>query len=296
MFVNGINQNYNIDKILSDISLHSGIPKKFYHLKNRTFGEWEIQPWGLYIFKDRKLGEGTFSNVYLAKWRETFVVAKVIKEDILHYKKNLIIREIDIMSKLHHPNIVQFLGYTDDPFIIVMEYIPNKNLEYNIRFLSKKKKINIMKDIFKALLYLHSRKPYSLIHRDIKPTNILLTNSKVAKITDFGLSKFYSLTTNNSYNNLSSLDSDLTSNVGTERYMAPEVNIENKNYTNKIDIYSCGIMLYEMFENKKYIIGDVFKWFWTPKKIREIIINMTNSNPDSRYSVDILLTNVNKYY
>ena len=102
-------------------------------------------------------------------------------------------REFDIMTKLHHPNIVQFLGYINDPFIIVMEYIPKLDLMSNIRSLTKKEKISITKDILRGLAYIHNRKPHNLIHRDIKPTNILLTNSKVAKISDFGLSKFYTM-------------------------------------------------------------------------------------------------------
>ena len=71
-----------------------------------------------------------------------------------------------------------------------MEYIPNGNLEKRIPFLKKSQKIKIMLNILQGLTYLHNRLPYSLIHRDIKSTNIFLTYSKVAKITDFGLSKF----------------------------------------------------------------------------------------------------------
>ena len=67
-------------------------------------------------------------------------------------------------------------------------------------------KISIMKDILRGLAYLHNRRPYSLIHLDIKPTNIILSNSKVSKITDFGLSKFYSLTKIFSNTNLAGLD------------------------------------------------------------------------------------------
>ena len=118
------------------------------------------------------------------------------------HKKELVLREFNTMTKLHHPNIVQFLGYIDNPFIIVMEYIPKGDLLTNIPKLSKSQKMNIMKDILKGLVYIHNRKPFSLIHRDIKPTNILLTNSKVAKITDFGLSKFYCLEKINSHENL----------------------------------------------------------------------------------------------
>ena len=85
MFKNGIINNYDCN--IMDESLHSGIPEKYYHLKNKKFDDWEIPPWELFIFEDRVIGEGAFSKVYLAKWRETFVVAKVIKKEIL-FKKN----------------------------------------------------------------------------------------------------------------------------------------------------------------------------------------------------------------
>jgi serine/threonine protein kinase len=257
-----------IDLKTCDISLHGGVPKQFYTVKDKEFGDWEIPPWELFIYQNEVLGEGSFSKVYLAKWRETLVVAKVIDENICNQKKGLVLREFNTMTKLHHPNIVQFLGYIDNPFIIVMEYIPKGDLLTNIPKLSKTQKINIMKDILKGLVYIHNRKPYSLIHRDVKPTNVLLTNSKVAKITDFGLSKLP---------------------IGTERYMAPET--RSSNYDNKIDIYSCGIMLYEMFENKRYIPNTNMQWFWTPKKIKKIIINnMLCENPDDRSEALTILT------
>ncbi len=278
MEVNGILYNYNTDNINKDISMHGGIPKKFNGLKDKKFGDWEIPPWELYIFIDRLLGKGAFSKVYLAKWRETFVVAKIINPEVCNEKKEFVLREIDIMSKLHHPNIVQFLGYIDNPFIIILEYVPKGDLfeNNNISKLYRFEKINIMKDILRGLAYLHNRKPHNLIHRDIKPTNILLTKSKTAKITDFGLSKFYQLNKNNSYNNLTNLtnsgDNELSHNVGTSKYMAPEL-LNNQDYDNKIDIYACGILLYELFENRRYISNIKLSWYWCPKKIKNIIIN-----------------------
>jgi serine/threonine protein kinase len=294
--------DYNIDLMSSDTSLHDGIPKYYYHLKDKKFNDWEIPPWELFIFTKRLLGEGSFAKVYLAKWRETFVVAKVINPNICKNEKDLVLREFEIMTKLHHPNIVQFLGYIDEPFVIVMEYIPNGDLLENIEkhSLSKENKKNIMRDVLQGLAYIHNRLPYSLIHRDIKPTNILLTNSKVAKITDFGLSKFNNIYKSNSNNNLITIDEnnsqnnctifkDLTINVGTERYMAPEIS-EQKSYNNKIDIYSCGILLYEMFESKRYIPGEKFSWYYTPKKIKTIILNnMLCKVPEERLnSLNIL--------
>jgi len=296
MFVKHFKSNYDIHKE-KDISIHDGVPKQFYNIRNKTFTEWEIAPWELIIFEDRLLGEGSFAKVYLAKWRETYVAAKVIDSEILNTKKFLVLRELDIMSKLHHPNIVQFLGYIDEPFIIIMEYIPKSNLEKNIKFLTNYQKINIMKDILRALTYLHNRKPLSLIHRDIKPTNILLTKSKTAKISDFGLSKYYNIFRINSHNAVNQLDNneivntELTNNVGTERYMSPE-QLNNLDYTHKTDIYSCGILLYEMFENKKYILHSKIIYFWTPRKIRLIINNMLDNNVENRNNALTILKNI----
>jgi serine/threonine protein kinase len=295
MFVKYYKPNYDINKE-KDISIYNGIPKQFYNISNKEFSEWEIPPWNLIIFEDKLLGEGSFAKVYLAKWRETYVAAKVINLEILNTKKFLVLRELDIMSKLHHPNIVQFLGYIDEPFIIIMEYIPKSNLQKNISFLTKYQKINIMRDILKALAYIHNRQPSSLIHRDIKPTNILLTKSKTAKISDFGLSKYYNIFRINSHNAINQLDNnqifntELTNNVGTERYMSPE-QLANLDYTHKTDIYSCGILLYEMFENKKYTLHSKISYFWTPKKIRLIINNMLDNNPENRNNALTILKN-----
>lgn len=294
MFLTSYKNNFSTDFMNQDISVRSGIPKDYYHLKDHVFQDWEIPPWELFIYKDKILGKGSFSTVYLAKWRETFVVAKVIDEEFCKNKKNIVLREFDIMTKIHHPNIVQFLGYIDDPFIIVLEYIPKGNLLSKIPKLKKTQKISIMKDILRGICYIHNRQPYSLIHRDIKPTNILLTNSKVAKIADFGLSKFYNYEKINSHQNLQQLNDptetfELTTEVGTERYMAPEM-LSKKEYDSKIDIYACGIMFYEMFENKRYIPNTRMKWVKCPNKIKTVIMeNMLCQDPDSRLSAINLL-------
>ncbi len=285
MYISAAKTNYNAT--LDDTSLYDGVPKEYMSIKDKKFGDWEIPPWELFIFKDRLLGSGSFSDVYLAKWRETFVVAKVMNQVCVEYKKDLILREIETMTKLHHPNIVQFLGYIDDPFILVIEYIPKGDLMTSMSKFYNSTKINIAKDILRGLIYMHNRKPYPLVHRDIKTSNILLTESKGAKIADFGLAKFYNINKNISSDNLVSLESnydksELTNEVGTERYMAPEIGSDT-GYNYKVDIYSCGIVFYELFESKRYYPDEGFKWYNCPKKIRNVIENyMTRLKPEHR--------------
>lgn len=258
-----------------DVSRRDGVPKRFLKMKGRRIGEWEIPPHEICVQR-RLLGGGSFANVYMAMWRQTPVVAKVFHPSSIQDKEFLLDREIDIMTKLHHPNIVQVLGYVRDPFVIVMEHLPRGDLLSNLGRLKKSEKVAVMRDCLRALCYLHNRKPESLIHRDIKLSNILLTKSKVAKIADFGLSRLTSgMAYTDSQNNLSQLeeigdnDLELTETIGTERYAAPEMPC--KHYTNKIDVYALGVVLYELFETKRYDKGHQFEWQWTPSPIRKII-------------------------
>ena len=278
MFVKGSFTNYNVDLSCAKLELTAA------HLENKIFDDWEIAPYELFIFEDKLLGEGASSKVYLAKWRETFVVAKVIDPEFAKIKKSFVVREIAIMSKLHHPNIVQFLGFIDNPFIIVLEYIVNGTISSNMRKFNKKQKLSIMKDILRGLAYLHNRRPLSLIHRDIKPSNILITSSKMAKIADFGLSKFYHAPVyNDSSNNVCSC-------VGSRRYMAPEIYNHAGPYNHKVDIYSAGIVFYELLESKTYIPYNSLKWFYASNHLKKIISEfMVSHDPYKRYdALDIL--------
>jgi serine/threonine protein kinase len=284
MFVNGAFNNYNVDLSSTKLELTHNIPTKFAYLQNKIFEDWEIAPWELFIFEDRLLGQGASSKVYLAKWRETFVVAKVIDNEFATLKKSIVEREIAIMSKLHHPNIVQFLGFIHDPFIIVSEYIVNGTISSNMHNFNRNQKLSIIKDILRGLAYLHNRRQLSLIHRDIKPSNILITSSKMAKIADFGLSKFY---TSQVYSDSSN---NITSFVGTRRYMAPEIYNCAGSYNHKVDIYSAGILFYELLESKTYIPYNSLKWFYASKQLKKIIGEfMVSQDPNNRYdALDIL--------
>lgn len=290
----------------TDYSLYDGIPKAFRYIRNKTFHDWEIPPWDLLIHKDKLIGKGEFGTVYLASWKQTQVVAKIMNETMMESKKKIFNHEFDALSKCHHPHIVQLLGYVEDPFIIVMEYLPSYNLLHYIEnnTLQVNEKIDICLDVLKGVEYLHSRRPQSIIHRDLKPQNIILSQTKLAKIGDFGLSKIIQssndpkMTIANSYENILSMASDThlkeekeqeetTSHVGTTRYMSPELK-QGSSYNQKIDIWALGIMFAELFENKRH--DNDFFWSKTPTNIQNLIVQyMLRTDPNDRLSaIDLI--------
>lgn len=125
-------------------------------------------------------------------WRMTPVAAKIAHTGFSPAQKALVLRELEVMTRLRHPNVVQFLGYVDIPFCVVLEYLPMGDLRHywKSRRVSNAHKSRICVDVLRALAYLHNRKPSSIIHRDVKPTNVVMTKSGVAKLADFGLGRF----------------------------------------------------------------------------------------------------------
>lgn len=204
--------------------------------------EWDIKP-GELTFKET-IGNGTFSTVFKGVWRGTEVALKNLK--VSSIETTQFVKEMDIISRLHHPNILQFLGACS-PSIIVMEYMSNGTLEKANEHLSYSQKIAVIKDIARGLAYLHNRKPKCIIHRDLKPNNILLTTSNKAKIADFGISCLRP-ENDEMYN--------MTSETGTYRYMAPEV-LTHQQYNTKVDVWSFGIIVYFMFCDQPYKNMDI---------------------------------------
>ena len=275
MFVNNYKKGCCEDL---DISSYNGNPREFAHIQDKIFKDWEIPPWDLHIYKDKLLGEGNFGKVYLATWRDTLVVAKVMHEHLGEHEKNLLLQEFDTMSKMHHPNIVQLFGYINEPFVIVMEYFEQGNLLDKMKKLKISQKEKISLEIARGMRFLHERKPHNIMHRDIKPTNILLTKSLRAKIADFGLAR---IDKTESPTNFTESNNNLTSEVGTKRYMAPEI-INNKIYDKKVDIYAFGILLYELFEDTRFIPGEKLYFKKTSKNLQNFINQMLHINPDMR--------------
>ena len=191
---------------------------------------------------NKELGIGSFGIVYLVTHKKTKakyalkVIDKTLPEN-LEEKKNFN-REVEIMYKLNHPNIVKLYGHFEDEryCYFIMQFIPNKNLLYLIKDNGNNKNIkliaSVMKDLINAIYYLHNMKP-TIIHRDIKPENILLDENNKAYLTDFG------------WSNYTSKFARRNTTCGTPLYLPPEM-IKDTGHDETADIWCIGVLLFEL--------------------------------------------------
>lgn len=187
-----------------------------------------------------ELGRGSFSRVYLGAGvgvgREHDKVAiKVMELPKSDGKTKHLLREIELMRHLKHRNIVRLIdvkyekyGHTGLRIFIVMEYCSKGDMSSLPRPMSEEDCKHYFRGIFSGLRYLKKRQ---IVHRDIKPQNILLTENNEVKIADFTFSKQIE------ENEL------LQTQCGTPLFISPDV-MFGKPYTDKSDLYSCGVMLY----------------------------------------------------
>lgn len=233
----------------SETSFHGGVPKRYGHMRDKAFEDWEIPSWDVDVDVDlgRCLGKGEFGTAYLATWRGTKVVVKLAKESPT--AAALLQREFATMACIHHPHCVQFLGYTVDPCMIVMEYMPGGSLRQLLDrawFIWPSRRLEVARDIMRAVAYFHGRRPVSVIHRDLKPENILITTSGKVKVSDFGVSRMAFGYPDNQRN---------TGGVGTRKYMAPEV--ATGQYDEKVDIWSCGAIFQELLGSGHHVVAKM---------------------------------------
>ena len=199
------------------------------------------------------LGVGSFGRVLLVQHNVTQAqyaikaIDKRIPDNI--EEKPYFRREIEIMYKINHPNVVKLYGHFEDNTYcyFVMEYIPRGNLFSLVPRNGKpvigiQTVVSIIKDVISALFYLHHMTP-PIIHRDIKPENILINEQMRAKLSDFGWSNY--LRGNNKR----------TTICGTPVYLAPEI-INEFGHDEKIDIWCVGVLLYELLTGEPPWEGD----------------------------------------
>ncbi|KAJ7298879.1 hypothetical protein O6H91_Y377600 [Diphasiastrum complanatum] len=197
----------------------------------------------------RKLGRGAFSTVYKGNLKDGQIVAVKKLNPCNKYGLNQLYSEVTILSKVRHRNLVQLLGFCLDgrELLLVYEFVPNGTLADHLhgdrgKGLNWETRLRIAGETARALAYLHESVCPSIIHRDVKPTNILLDESFHAKVADFGLSKFVPL----EETHIS------TAPQGTPGYLDPDYQ-KSYHLTDKSDVYSFGVVLMEMISAKKAV-------------------------------------------
>ncbi|KAJ7528996.1 hypothetical protein O6H91_15G029000 [Diphasiastrum complanatum] len=197
----------------------------------------------------RKLGTGAFSTVYKGNLKDGQIVAVKKLNRCNKYGLNQLYSEVTILSKVRHRNLVQLLGFCLDgsELLLVYEFVPNGTLAGHLhgdrgKGLNWATRLRIAVETARALAYLHESVCPSILHRDVKATNILLDESFHAKVADFGLSKFVPL----------EVTHISTAPQGTPGYLDPDY---QKSYrlTDKSDVYSFGVVLMEMISAKKAV-------------------------------------------
>ena len=197
------------------------------------------------------LGVGSYGAVYRAKCDQLVCAAKVLHPILFQTRDpsayrivERFQREIDFLSRLRHPNIIQYLGSCPDPEsrlpVLFMELTDESLTSFleqpasaNPPPLPLHVQVDIGHDVAQALSHLHR---HEVLHRDLSSNNVLLIGSRRAKVTDFGMAR------------LLGADPRLTQTYcpGTNGYMSPEALADPPNYTTKLDVFSCGVLLVQL--------------------------------------------------
>jgi len=237
------------------------------------------------------IGEGGFGNVYKGCLDSDMVVAvKQLNLEGLQGNQEFIV-EVLMLSLLHHPNLVNLIGYCahGDQRLLVYEYMPLGSLEYHLFDLEPGQKpliwstrLKIAVDAAHGLEYLHCKANPPVIYRDLKSSNILLDNDFNARLSDFGLAKLGPVGENTHVS---------TRVMGTYGYCAPEYAMSGK-LTLKSDIYSFGVVLLELITGRKAIDctkkpgeQNLIVWSRPFLKDRKKFVQMADPLLEGRFSV-----------
>lgn len=247
---------------------------------------WEID--SRFLILDHKVASGSYGDLYKGTYRSQEVAIKILKTERVNTDlQKEFAQEVYILRKVRHKNVVQFIGACTKPpsLCIVTEFMSGGSV-YD--YLHKQKgtfklptllKVSI--DISKGMNYLHQN---NIIHRDLKAANLLMDEHEVVKVADFGVARVKTQT------------GVMTAETGTYRWMAPEV-IEHKPYDHKADVFSFGVVLWELLTGKlpyEYLtplqaaVGVVQKGLRptipknTPPKLAELLERCWQQDPTLR--------------
>ncbi|XP_068081142.1 cyclin-dependent kinase 2 isoform X4 [Anabrus simplex] len=200
--------------------------------------------------KIEKIGEGTYGVVYKARDRKTgsLVALKKIRLDSeLEGVPSTAIREISLLKELNHPNVVRLLDvvHSDKKLHLVFEFLVQdlkKFLDTTMNELSEMLVKSYLHQLLNGISYCHAHR---VLHRDLKPQNLLIDNQGYIKIADFGLARAFGLPVRT-----------YTHEVVTLWYRAPEILLGSKFYSTAVDIWSLGCIFAEMLTRRALFPGD----------------------------------------
>ena len=227
---------------MTDKSLLNPVKNRFLPLPRSAVEGLEHEPTIEDFDFTKQLGVGSFGEVHLAVHKKTKaqyaikIIDKSLRENI--EEKANFNREVEIMYKLNHPNIVKLYGHFEDNDFcyFIMQYIPKRSVfdiitipgtQPNLKLIA-----SVMKDLISAVYYLHHMKP-TIIHRDIKPENILLDENSKAYLTDFG------------WSNYMKAEKKRHTICGSPLYLPPEM-VGNFGHDETADIWCIGVLLFEL--------------------------------------------------
>ncbi|OHT02218.1 AGC family protein kinase [Tritrichomonas foetus] len=241
-----------------------------------------------------QIGEGSFGRVYKGRRKYTgrLVAIKMInklgqsKDDIVSFR-----REIDLLQKVSHPNVMKMLSVfeTDTDFCVVSELARGDLFQVidDNQTLPEPVLKNVAAQLVSSLAHLHS---LHIIHRDMKPQNILIAENASLKICDFGFARALSNTT-----------LVLTSIKGTPLYMAPEL-VQEQPYDEKVDIWALGVILYELYYGKPpFFTNSIYKLIQMivnspivfpgdiSAQFKDFLLEMLQKDPSKRTSCEELM-------
>ncbi|KAG7738947.1 hypothetical protein KL923_002747 [Ogataea haglerorum] len=200
-----------------------------------------------------KLGEGTYATVFKGRNRAlgTFVALKEINLDSEEGTPSTAIREISIMKELRHENIITLYDviHTENKLTLVFEYLDKdlkKYMDTNGYNKSGALEPHVVKSfmfqLLRGIMFCHDNR---VLHRDLKPQNLLISSKGELKLGDFGLARAYGIPVNT-----------FSNEVVTLWYRAPDVLLGSRSYSTSIDMWSAGCIMAEMFTGKPLFPGS----------------------------------------
>ncbi|KAJ1290869.1 hypothetical protein BS78_02G276000 [Paspalum vaginatum] len=218
----------------------------FVHIPSDAADVWEVDPRLLKF--EQKLASGSFGDLYHGTYCSQDVAIKVLKPERVSVDMlREFAQEVYIMKKVRHKNVVQFIGASTRPPILcivtefmhggsIFDFLYNRRGKFQLPDV-----IRIASDVSKGMNYLHQ---INIVHRDLKTANLLMAD-QVVKVADFGVAR------------VKDQSGVMTAETGTYRWMAPEV-IEHLPYDHRADVFSFGIVLWELLTGKVFFPHQPF--------------------------------------